>query len=363
MYGIICTEDQALWYERMCGIYMKNRWIPLLSAMLMLLLLCACGRTAEPAETDTPGTDIPADTDGTEQQETDTGTDILVVYFSATGHTKPVAEYAADLLSADLYEIVPEQPYTEADLDYYSGGRCDQEQNDPNVRPEIHGEIPDIGRYSTILIGHPIWHGQAPRIISTFLESGNFSGKTLVTFCTSGSSGVGSSARNLQVLVPDNVTWLESRRFAIGASKEEVESWLKDIGLEIVSESEQGSQQPSDEGKKMVMRINGTEVPVTWEDNDSVSELEVLAESGLKISMSLYGGFEQVGSIGKDITADDRQIVTSPGDIVLYSGDQLVIFYGSNSWSYTMLGKIDLRADEIMEMLSYSGATVTLDME
>ena len=104
---------------------------------------------------------------------------MLVVFFSATGTTKAVAEQVSDILHADLYEILPEQPYTEADLAYYTGGRCDREQDDPSVRPAIAGEPIDIASYDTILIGYPIWHGQAPRIISTFLESYDFSGKTI----------------------------------------------------------------------------------------------------------------------------------------------------------------------------------------
>ena len=105
----------------------------------------------------------------------------------------PIAEYAAELLGADLYEIKAKQPYTEADLAYYTDGRCDKEQADPSVRPEIDGKVENMGQYDIILIGHPIWHGQAPRIISTFLESYDFADKTLVTFCTSASSGLGSS--------------------------------------------------------------------------------------------------------------------------------------------------------------------------
>ena len=158
-------------------------------------------------------------------------TNILVAYFSCTGTTKAVAEHVADILGADLYEIIPEDPYTEADLDYYSGGRCDQEQDDPDVRPAISGKVENMSQYDTVLIGHPIWHGQAPRIISTFLESYDFSGKTLTTFCTSASSGLGSSAENLYGLVPDSAKWLASKRFAKGASRETVEEWLVSIGL------------------------------------------------------------------------------------------------------------------------------------
>lgn len=156
---------------------------------------------------------------------------ILVVVFSCTGNTKPLAEYAAELLGADLYEIEAAQSYTEADLAYYTGGRCDQEQDDPDVRPAIANPLDGIDQYSTIIIGHPIWHGQAPRIISTFLESYDFSGKTMTTFCTSMSSGLGSSASNLYPLVSDTVTWLESRRFPAGATKEDIAGWLKSIGM------------------------------------------------------------------------------------------------------------------------------------
>lgn len=94
--------------------------------------------------------------------------------------------------------------------------------------------------------------------------------------------------------------------------------------------------------KSMVLKIGDTEVPVIWEDNSSVDDLRTLAENELSIEMSMYGGFEQVGPIGQSITSNDEQITTSPGDIVLYSGNQVVIFYGSNTWSYMKLGVIGL---------------------
>ena len=156
---------------------------------------------------------------------------ILVAYFSATGTTEQVAQQAADILDADLYEIVPEEPCTEADLAYYTGGRADQEQDDPNVRPVINGIVENMDQYDTVLLGYPIWHGQAPRIISTFLESYDFAGKTIIPFCTSHSSGVGSSADNLHNLCPDTVNWAEGTRFNGGASSEEIENWLQNQGL------------------------------------------------------------------------------------------------------------------------------------
>jgi hypothetical protein len=116
----------------------------------------------------------------------------------------------------------------------------------------------------------------------------------------------------------------------------------------------------TEEETSMVLMIGDTEVPVTWEDNASVEELKTLAGNGLMISMSMYGGFEQVGSIGQSIARDDEQITTSSGDIVLYSGDQIVIFYGSNSWAYTKLGKINLSEEEMTSLLSNGDVTITL---
>ena len=165
---------------------------------------------------------------GTDQEEP-MESSVLVAYFSATGTTEQVAQQAAEILGADIYEIVPEEPYTEEDLAYYTGGRADQEQDDPSARPGIANRVEDMDQYDTVLLGYPIWHGQAPRIICTFLESYDFSGKTIVPFCTSHSSGVGSSAENLHGLCPDTVTWAEGTRFAGGAARVEVESWLQTV--------------------------------------------------------------------------------------------------------------------------------------
>jgi len=152
----------------------------------------------------------------------------LVAYFSRTGNTKPLAEYAAEHLGATLFEITAKTPYTDEDIAYYTDCRADREQKDESARPEIATAVENMDEYDTVIIAHPIWHGIAPRIISTFLESYDFSGKTLLTFCTSASSPLGQSAKLLQELTP-NSTWLESKRFAIGTSREEIEEWLEDV--------------------------------------------------------------------------------------------------------------------------------------
>ena len=114
----------------------------------------------------------------------------------------------------------------------------------------------------------------------------------------------------------------------------------------------------------MQMMIGETPVTVAWEDNASVEALKALAAEGLAIEMSMYGGFEQVGSIGQSLPRDDQQTTTTSGDIVLYSGNQLVVFYGSNSWAYTRLGHITDQTPEQMKALLGSGdVTITLSMK
>lgn len=113
------------------------------------------------------------------------------------------------------------------------------------------------------------------------------------------------------------------------------------------------------EESAMRLKIGGTEVPVTWEDNASVAALKEMLP--LTVRMSMYGGFEQVGSIGKGLPRSDVQTKTGPGDIVLYSGNSIVIFYGTNSWSYTRLGHVDLDASRMTELLSNGDVTITIE--
>ena len=115
----------------------------------------------------------------------------------------------------------------------------------------------------------------------------------------------------------------------------------------------------------MTMKIGDTKVNVDWEDNQAVEALRNMAEDGdVTIQMSMYGGFEQVGSIGQSLPRDDKQITTSSGDVVLYSGNQMVVFYGSNSWSYTRLGHIsDKNTEDMTDLLSNGDVTITISIE
>lgn len=164
-------------------------------------------------------------------QNEEEGNKTLVAYFSCTGNTRGLAEKIASALDADIYEIVPEQPYTDADLDYGdSSSRSTKEQNDDSCRPAISGSVDNMDGYDTIVIGYPIWWGQAPKIIYTFVESYDLSGKTIIPFCTSASSGVGSSASNLEDSA-GSANWLDGTRLSSSDSESDIEDWLGKMGV------------------------------------------------------------------------------------------------------------------------------------
>ena len=155
-----------------------------------------------------------------------TGNDTAVVYFSATGTTKGVAERIAAVTDGDLYEIIPAEPYTDADLDWNDdNSRSTKEMNDPDARPAIAGDTVSLDSYSTVYIGYPIWWGDAPRIMSTFVESHSFEGKTVVPFCTSGSSSIGRSGSNLAAQAGSG-NWLDGERFSGNVTEDEIQSWI-----------------------------------------------------------------------------------------------------------------------------------------
>lgn len=136
------------------------------------------------------------------------GTRVAVIYFSCTGNTRTAAERIRDMTGADLYELTPEQPYTSEDLSYNNDAcRANQEQKDPAARPRIAGQPLDLSQYGTIYLGYPIWWGTAPRIINTFLDTYDLTGKTVKPFCTSGSSGIETSVADIRAAAPEvNVT-------------------------------------------------------------------------------------------------------------------------------------------------------------
>lgn len=278
-----------------------KRFTAFFLTLILLFSLAACSNRA--GQEDTSLNTESAKEESIANNETDTSNNILVVYFSATGTTKSLAEYAADILNADKYEIMPDNPYTEEDLAYYTNARADREQNDSSVRPAISGGVENIQKYNTILLGYPIWHGQAPRIISTFLESYDFSGKTILPFCTSHSSDIGTSATNLHSLA-ESANWLDGKRFAGGTTREEIERWLSDLEIKpSQAANEQKQTGVFDFDTKTVLLNSGYEMPInglgtySLHGDECISAVKSALKSGVRLidTASAYENEEEVG--------------------------------------------------------------------
>ena len=201
---------------------MKKIFTFLLSA-LMIFTLTACGASGEEKVSSEP-----AETNSTKSPDKK----FLVAYFSCTDTTKKLAEYAAEVLDADLYEIKPEVPYTSEDLNWHDETtRATVEQHDEKARPNLADKNANVANYETVVIAYPIWWGQAPRIIDTFVESYDFSGKNLVPICTSGGSDIGSSADYLKSLTNGNAIWHQGKSFFKNFSEDDLKKYFDDLKL------------------------------------------------------------------------------------------------------------------------------------
>ncbi|MBQ9827450.1 MAG: flavodoxin [Lachnospiraceae bacterium] len=154
---------------------------------------------------------------------------VLVAFFSVNGVTERVAGKLAAAAAADLYEIVPEVPYTQEDLDWENKeSRTTVEMADRNCRPSIGPALPDMTEYDTVYVGFPLWWYREPSIIDTFMENADLAGKTVVPFCTSGADDLGDSADNMQALAPDAKV-LPGKRFKAGVTANELRQWVNGL--------------------------------------------------------------------------------------------------------------------------------------
>ena len=209
-----------------------KKWSCLLLALLMLPALAACGKKQQPdsdaSQNEVQDTDTPQDSTPTEEQ-----TKVLVVYFSATGTTEGVAQAIADTVGADLFEVVPSDPYTSDDLNWTNNdSRVSREHNDEGLRA-VALESTDVDGwddYDTVFIGYPIWWGIAAWPMSSFVAVNDFTGKTVIPFCTSVSSGIGQSGELLAELA-DAGTWLDGQRFSRSSSEADIASWVNGLNL------------------------------------------------------------------------------------------------------------------------------------
>ena len=214
----------------------------LLLSVVLALSLAACGSANKPASSTTqPETSAPteqpessstAPAESEPETQPETGK-TLVVYYSASGNTERVAKDIAEAAGADLFEIVPTEVYTSEDLDWTNpDSRVSREHDDESLRdvPLTTTEVPDWDSYDTVFIGYPIWWGIAAWPVDTFVKNNDFTGKTVIPFATSSSSGMGQSGSLLADMAGTG-EWQEGQRFSSGVSSDDVQSWVNGLGL------------------------------------------------------------------------------------------------------------------------------------
>ena len=219
----------------------------LLLSVVLVLSLAACGSANKPASSTTqPETSAPTEQPATEPSESsstapaesepetqpETGK-TLVVYYSASGNTERVAKDIAEAAGADLFEIVPTEVYTSEDLNWTnSDSRVSREHDDESLRdvPLTTTEVPDWDSYDTVFIGYPIWWGIAAWPVDTFVKNNDFTGKTVIPFATSSSSGMGQSGTLLSEMAGTG-DWQDGQRFSSGVSQSDVADWVSGLGL------------------------------------------------------------------------------------------------------------------------------------
>ena len=306
----------------------------LLLMTAMLLTCCSSDSEVKAQETQTPANGK-----------------VLVAYFTFTNTTKAYAEKIAEMTGGDLYEIVPEVAYGSENSNYYDQStRAYKEQYNTGgeQRPAIKETLTNASQYDIVFLGSPIWYGKSPRVILTFLDKYSFKGKTIIPFVTSGSSGISSVNSELSSTYP-GINWKEGRRLN-GVSDADLRTWVQSF----VGSATQ----------KMYLTIGGVTKSATLVSNSSTEALVAQLQKGnITYEAHDYGNFEKVGELGYTFPENNEQINTVPGDLILYQGENLCIYYDTNSWNFTRIGKLDnMTQSDIKTWVNAGGDNVSVKL-
>jgi flavodoxin len=223
---------------RLPQILRKDTAMKKLSGILMslasVLILSACGNNNTGPDNTAPSSSNPTisnENEAESQSKTDAEQKTLVVFYSATGNTKKIANFIEAATGADVFELIPTKPYTDGDLNWRDGdSRVSHEHNNPDYRDVslVANTAPNWNSYDTVFIGYPIWWGVAAWPVNGFVKANDFAGKTVIPFCTSGSSGLGESGDLLSELAKTG-NWIEGKRFSSGDSEQTVQAWINEL--------------------------------------------------------------------------------------------------------------------------------------
>lgn len=288
----------------------------------------------------------------------------LVLFASRSGNTERVADEIREQLDCDILEVEPEEAYDDNYNTMLERAREELAAIRRDNYPPVKTSVEDFGAYDVIFVGYPIWHGSMATPMQAFLHShaSKLSGKRIALFATSGSSGISTSVSEARSLCPEAefTETLHLTGSTLEQMKSRVTSWLEQLNV-------------TDNNNEEDMKTNTLKLTVgdktftaTLVENSSTQALkERLAQGTLTISMRDYGDMEKVGSLGFSLPRNDVSITTDPGDLILYQGNSLVIYYDTNSWSFTRLGKVDgvTTREQMLDLLGGAGdITVTLSL-
>ncbi len=287
----------------------------------------------------------------------------LVVYYSFTGNCKTLATALAGYTEADVLEIRPAEEGLDYAANNYTIGSSliaaiREKPNEASSYPAIKQVNRNAADYETILIVTPLWWSNMAAIMQSYLfkEGSKMKGKKVGLIVSSASSGISSVVADARRLVPDaqwagEAQWIHNGNRSKG--DELVKAWWNEL-----NKSEESM--PSE----IKISVSGKSLPVKIEDNVATRALvAALREASITFEAHDYGGFEKVGGLGRTLPSSDSQMTTQPGDVILYSGNQIVLFYGSNSWSYTRIGKMQYGTlDELKTFLQAGKGNISVTL-
>ena len=355
---------------------MKQKFCGMLAGLLLLILVTGCYDLppAAPAASETPS-EAAGFTDYADYEPHPAdllplvpgiNSDTLVAYFSRsantyvppdtdldavtsasmmispdgalTGNAAQIAQWIADTTGGDLYAIQTVFTYP---LDYDQTVAVGEGQDADGYLPELAGTLSDAAGYKYIYLVYPIWHYTLPAPVSSFLTNYSFSGSTIYAFATNAGSRFGNTIEKIRALQPQAEVYE-----GVSVPQQNVPEAEEEVTAKVEEFMQQNGQNnnttaPPSEKKQMQIQIGSSTFTAELASTRAAEELaEMLAAAPMTITMTDYGSFEKVGELGTQLTADNTQITTQPGDIMLYNGSNIVMFYGSNTWAYTPLGTV-----------------------
>ena len=302
-----------------------------------------------------------------QQEQVEDAGKTLIVYYSFSGDCRSIVASLTANMDADVLEIQPAEEGLDYAANNYAIGSSliaaiREKPNDAASYPAIKPVNRNVADYDTVIIATPLWWSNmaAPMQSYLFQEGSKMAGKTIGLIVSSYSSGISSVVTDAKRLIPEG-KFVEESLWINNSNRSGKDGLIKNW---LSSFSNQSSDNQSTMPEHIKISVGEKTIPIAIEDNNATMELvKVLRKAPVSYEANDYGGFEKVGKLGFSLPASDTQITTGPGDVILYSGNQIVLFYGTNSWSYTRIGKMEYGTlDELKSFLRAGQGKITVTL-